>query len=64
VFKNMTIILSMVLISIVVGYLMARIARRNFGMVNGDVLGATNEIARPMILITMLVVMTCLELAL
>ena len=59
-----TALLSMTLVSILVGYLMARIARRSFGMVNGDVLGAANEIARPMILITMFVVLTCLGLAL
>jgi adenosylcobinamide-GDP ribazoletransferase len=61
VFKTLTIVLSMLLVSILIGYLMARLAKRNFGMVNGDVLGATNEIARPLVLITMIVVMTCLE---
>ncbi len=61
VFKTLTIVLSMLLVSILVGYLMAKLAKRNFGMVNGDVLGATNEIARPLVLITMIVVMTCLE---
>jgi len=33
---------------------MARIANRTFGMVNGDILGATNEIARPVILFLVL----------
>jgi cobalamin synthase len=46
-----------------VGVLVARVAERNFGMVNGDVLGATNEMARPFILITMFVVLRCFELA-
>ncbi|MDO5853303.1 MAG: adenosylcobinamide-GDP ribazoletransferase [Thermoplasmata archaeon] len=32
--------------SVAAGYLMARRANRVFGMVNGDILGATNEIAR------------------
>jgi adenosylcobinamide-GDP ribazoletransferase len=59
-----TAVLSMVLVSILVGYIMARVAKRNFGLVNGDVLGATNEIARPMILIIMFVVLRCLELVL
>ncbi len=34
------------LVSIIVGYLMARRSNRVFGMVNGDILGATNEISR------------------
>ena len=33
--------------SSVVGFLMARNANRVFGMVNGDILGATNEVCRP-----------------
>jgi adenosylcobinamide-GDP ribazoletransferase len=41
-------------VSIAVGVLMARIANRTFGMVNGDILGATNEIARPVILFLVL----------
>ncbi len=36
------------------GYIMSRVAEKNFGMVNGDVLGATNESAR---VITVLVMM-------
>jgi adenosylcobinamide-GDP ribazoletransferase len=40
-----------VLASIVVGALMARVAMKNFGCVNGDVLGAANEVARPIILL-------------
>lgn len=39
--------------SAVVGVLMARVANRNFGMVNGDILGATNEISRPVIVFAM-----------
>lgn len=62
-FKAATVVLSMVLASLVVGVLVARVAMRRFGMVNGDVLGATNEIARPFILIAMFVVLRCFELA-
>ncbi|HUV24293.1 MAG TPA: adenosylcobinamide-GDP ribazoletransferase [Methanomassiliicoccales archaeon] len=45
-------------VSLLVGWVMARIALRSFGCVNGDVIGATNEITRPVILmaITLLVV--------
>lgn len=56
-------ILAMTLVSLLVGYLVSRVAMRNFGIVNGDVLGATNEIARPFILIAMSVVLRCLESA-
>lgn len=62
-YKAGAIIMSMVLVSVVVGYLVSKVAMRNFGIVNGDVLGATNEMARPFILIAMLVVLRCLELA-
>lgn len=41
-------------ISVLCGYAMAFIAKKNFGIVNGDVLGATNESARAMILIFIL----------
>jgi adenosylcobinamide-GDP ribazoletransferase len=34
-------------ISAIVGCVMARTANRVFGMVNGDILGATNEVSRP-----------------
>lgn len=44
--------------SIAVGLLMARTAMGNFGAVNGDVLGATNEICRPLTLIAMMLVVT------
>ncbi len=43
--------------SIVVGYLMARKANATFGMVNGDILGATNEICRPVAMIIMALVL-------
>jgi len=35
------------IVSAIIGIVMARTANRVFGMVNGDILGATNEIARP-----------------
>ncbi|MCG7844448.1 MAG: adenosylcobinamide-GDP ribazoletransferase [Methanomassiliicoccales archaeon] len=44
------------LVSSLVGLGMSRLAKRNFGAVNGDVLGATNEICRPLVLIAMLLV--------
>jgi adenosylcobinamide-GDP ribazoletransferase len=34
-------------VSTLVGVMMARTANRVFGMVNGDILGATNEVSRP-----------------
>ena len=34
-------------VSTIVGIVMARTANRVFGMVNGDILGATNEVSRP-----------------
>lgn len=40
-----------IILSIVVGYVMARTANRTFGFVNGDILGATNEISRCVILL-------------
>ena len=42
------------LVSSVVGLIMSRVAMKNFGAVNGDVMGATNEICRPVALIAML----------
>ena len=40
------------------GFVMSRIAGRNFGMVNGDVLGATNESTRAILLIVSLIVIS------
>jgi adenosylcobinamide-GDP ribazoletransferase len=37
--------------AIVAGAVVARFAMKHFGIVNGDILGATNEIARPIILL-------------
>ena len=44
------------IVSWIVGYAMASVANRNFGMVNGDILGATNEICRPAVMFIMLIV--------
>ena len=43
--------------SIVIGWWMARTANRNFGFVNGDILGATNEISRVVILMVFIFVL-------
>lgn len=43
--------------SIIWGFIMSRVAEKNFGMVNGDVLGATNETSRAVMLFVMLVVL-------
>ena len=46
------------LVSATVGLVISRVAMRNFGAVNGDVLGATNEIDRPAVLIAMLLLVS------
>ena len=38
-------------VSVLWGSIMSRIANKNFGMVNGDVLGATNETSRAVVLL-------------
>ena len=52
------VLLSGIVGSMLVGYAMARTANKNFGMVNGDILGATNEIARPVVMFLMFIAMT------
>jgi len=42
-------------VSVFIGLLMSAIAKKNFGMVNGDVLGATNEITRVAVFLTFLI---------
>jgi adenosylcobinamide-GDP ribazoletransferase len=50
-----------IIMSFVTGWAMARTANKTFGFVNGDVLGATNEIARASILIvTILAILICI----
>ena len=45
-------------VSVIWGFFMSRIANKNFGMVNGDVLGATNETSRAVILLCMIATLT------
>ena len=45
-------------VSIIMGLVMARTANRVFGMVNGDILGATNEVTRPFLAFFMLLVLS------
>ena len=45
-------------VSIVWGFVMSRISQKNFGMVNGDVLGATNETTRAVVLLCMIATLT------
>ncbi len=42
------------LVSAITGLLISGVAMKNFGAVNGDVMGATNEICRPVVLIVLL----------
>lgn len=44
------------LVSMVIGTMMSKLADRTFGSTTGDVLGATNEIARPIISAAMLLI--------
>ena len=41
------------LVAVVAGFLISRIAKRNFGVANGDVLGMSNEVGRLMALLFM-----------
>ena len=41
-------------VSILWGFVISRVAEKNFGMVNGDVLGATNETSRTVVLFCMI----------
>lgn len=45
-----------ILVSVGVGYVMARTANKTFGFVNGDILGATNEISRVAVLFVTLMI--------
>jgi adenosylcobinamide-GDP ribazoletransferase len=50
--ESMIMVISICAIAAVaVGAVVARFAMKHFGIVNGDILGATNEIARPMVLL-------------
>ena len=45
-------------VAVISGLIMSAVAKRNFGMVNGDVLGATNEITRAAVLLTFLILIS------
>jgi adenosylcobinamide-GDP ribazoletransferase len=55
--RTFLMILSMMLASILSGWLISRIAVRNFGCVNGDVMGATNELSKAAVLLVALAVL-------
>jgi adenosylcobinamide-GDP ribazoletransferase len=42
-------------VAVLTGLMMSAVAKKNFGLVNGDVLGATNEITRVTVLLTFLI---------
>lgn len=46
----------LVIVSSLIGIIIASVAIRSFGCVNGDVIGATNEIARPLLLMAIILV--------
>lgn len=54
--ESVTLTLVMAALSVFSGLVMSSIAERNFGMVNGDVLGATNELTRSLLAIASLAV--------
>lgn len=54
------VVIAMVAASTLTGWLMSRIAHRNFGCVNGDVMGATNELGKAAVLLTGLAVLAWL----
>lgn len=45
--ESAAIVIVGLIVSTIMGLIMARTANRVFGMVNGDILGATNEVSRP-----------------
>ena len=44
-------------VSIIWGFIISKVAEKNFGMVNGDVLGATNETSRTVVLFCMIAIL-------
>ena len=56
--KMMVVLFAVILTSIITGMMMSAIAKKNFGMVNGDVLGATNEMSRAVTMLLMLALIT------
>jgi adenosylcobinamide-GDP ribazoletransferase len=51
-------LIAALIVSIFTGLIMSAVAKKNFGMVNGDVLGATNEITRVTVLLTFLMIIS------
>lgn len=51
-----------IITSCIIGVIVAKCAMKNFGCVTGDVLGATNEITRPIVLLMILIVIKYLEM--
>lgn len=43
------------IVSVIVGIMMSKLADRTFGSTSGDILGATNEIARPIVALSMFI---------
>lgn len=56
-FNVLPIVLAMIAASVLAGAVMSRVAMRSFGCVNGDLLGATNEISKAAVLLTALAVL-------
>jgi adenosylcobinamide-GDP ribazoletransferase len=52
--KFWAMMLSVFVVSVITGAVMSAISKKNFGIVNGDILGATNEISRMITLLMML----------
>ena len=59
-FNTLSIVLVMIVASVLIGAFMSRVAMRTFGCVNGDLLGATNEISKAVVLLTSLAVLAWL----
>ncbi|EHP84486.1 adenosylcobinamide-GDP ribazoletransferase [Methanotorris formicicus] len=49
------IVIIAIITAIITGLCMAKIAKKHFGGVNGDILGASNEITRTVVLIAIIV---------
>ncbi len=54
VYTHFIVLFAGIIASVAWGFIMSRIAEKNFGMVNGDVLGATNETSRIIVIFVML----------
>ena len=59
--KLLPALLAAMVVTFIVGRLIARTANRNLGFVNGDILGAANEMGRAACLITFLIVLKLLD---